>query len=279
MHTLWKKSSDKSSQCIKKERHHCADKVLYSQSYGFSRSDVWMWELDIKEDWVSKNWCFQIMVLEKIPRVAETARRSNQLIPGKINPKIHWKNWCWSWSSTLATWCVVPTHWERLWCWGKLKTKRRGQQRMRWLDSITDSMSLSKHESEQTPGDSGEPARGTQHAAAHGTADSGTWLSDLITSCISLWLIRKEKSNHFSLLSYTYLPWRRQWYFPPHSSILAWRIPWTEEPGGLQSKGSQRVRHNWATYHSLVLTHLCFLPSFFHSSLFSTFFFSALTFW
>ena len=31
------------------------------------------------------------------------------------------------------------------------------------------------------------------------------------------------------------------------SSIIAWRIPWTEEPGGLQSVGSQRVRHNWAT--------------------------------
>ena len=39
-----------------------------------------------------------------------------------------------------------------------------------------------------------------------------------------------------------------------HSSILAWRIPWTEEPGGLQSMGSQRVRHNWATWLSLSLT-------------------------
>ena len=34
-----------------------------------------------------------------------------------------------------------------------------------------------------------------------------------------------------------------------HSSILAWKIPWTEEPGGLKSKGLQRVRHNWATKH------------------------------
>ena len=42
-----------------------------------------------------------------------------------------------------------------------------------------------------------------------------------------------------------------------HSSILAWRIPWTEEPGGLQSMGSQRVRHNWATKHS---THAYFNP-------------------
>ena len=35
-----------------------------------------------------------------------------------------------------------------------------------------------------------------------------------------------------------------------HSSILAWRIPWTEEPGGLQSTGSQRVGHDWAPKHS-----------------------------
>ena len=37
----------------------------------------------------------------------------------------------------------------------------------------------------------------------------------------------------------------------PHSSTLAWKIPWTEEPGGLQSMGSPRVRHNWATSLSL----------------------------
>ena len=41
-----------------------------------------------------------------------------------------------------------------------------------------------------------------------------------------------------------------------HSSILAWRIPWTEEPGGLQSTGSQRVRHDWATNTYSLLTAL-----------------------
>ena len=40
----------------------------------------------------------------------------------------------------------------------------------------------------------------------------------------------------------------------PHSSTLAWKIPWTEEPGGLQSKESQRVRHDWVTSLSLSLT-------------------------
>ena len=46
----------------------------------------------------------------------------------------------------------------------------------------------------------------------------------------------------------------------PHSSILAWRIPWTEEPGGLQSMGSQRVGHDWATSLSLMLVHKRFPP-------------------
>ena len=47
------------------QRHHFAEKVPYSQSYGFSSSHVWKWELDHKEGWAQKNWSFQILVLEK----------------------------------------------------------------------------------------------------------------------------------------------------------------------------------------------------------------------
>ena len=61
----WKKSYDKPRQCIKKQRHHFADKDPYSQSYGFSSSYVRMWELDHKEGWASKNRCFWNVVLEK----------------------------------------------------------------------------------------------------------------------------------------------------------------------------------------------------------------------
>ena len=50
---------------IKKQRHYFANKCLYSQSYGFSSSHVQMWELDHKESWASKNWCFWTVVLEK----------------------------------------------------------------------------------------------------------------------------------------------------------------------------------------------------------------------
>ena len=61
----WKKSYDKPRQHIKKQRHHFANKGPYSQSYGFSSSHVQIWELDHKEGWVPKNWCFRSVVLEK----------------------------------------------------------------------------------------------------------------------------------------------------------------------------------------------------------------------
>ena len=62
---LGKNSYDKTRQCIKKQRHHFANKGPYNQSYGFSRSHVPMWELDRKEGWVQKNWYLWTVVLEK----------------------------------------------------------------------------------------------------------------------------------------------------------------------------------------------------------------------
>ena len=62
---LKKKSYDKSGQHIKKQRHYFVNKGLSSQSYGFSSRHVWMWELDYKESWTLKNWCFWTVVLEK----------------------------------------------------------------------------------------------------------------------------------------------------------------------------------------------------------------------
>ena len=61
----WKESYDQPRQHIKKQRRYFANKDPSSQGYGFSSSRVWMWELDHKEGWVLKNWCFQIVVLEK----------------------------------------------------------------------------------------------------------------------------------------------------------------------------------------------------------------------
>ena len=76
------KSYDQPRQHIKKERHHFADKGLSSQSYGFSISYVRMWELDHKEGWAPKNWCFQIVVLEKI---LDSPLDSKEI--KKVNPK------------------------------------------------------------------------------------------------------------------------------------------------------------------------------------------------
>ena len=61
----WKKSYDELRQHIKKQRHYFADKGLYSWSYGFSSSHVWMWELDHKESWALKNWCVWTVMLKK----------------------------------------------------------------------------------------------------------------------------------------------------------------------------------------------------------------------
>ena len=65
MLTPWKESYDQPRQRIKKQRHYFANKDVSSQGYGFSSSHVWMWELDYKESWAPKNWCFWTVVLEK----------------------------------------------------------------------------------------------------------------------------------------------------------------------------------------------------------------------
>ena len=61
----FRKSYDQPRQRIKKQRHYFANKGPSSQGYFFSSIHLWMWELDYKEDWVPKNWCFQTVVLEK----------------------------------------------------------------------------------------------------------------------------------------------------------------------------------------------------------------------
>ena len=78
----WKKSYDKPRQHIKKQRHYFANKGLSSQSYGFSSSHVWMWDLDHKESWALKNWCFWTVVLEKTLESPLDCRKNKP-----VNPK------------------------------------------------------------------------------------------------------------------------------------------------------------------------------------------------
>ena len=98
-----KKNHDEPRSCVKKQRHHFADKGLYSQSYGFSSSHVWMWELDHKEGWAPKNWCFRIVVLEK---TLESPLDSKEIQP--VHPKR-----CQSWIFIGRTDAEAET--PRLW--------------------------------------------------------------------------------------------------------------------------------------------------------------------
>ena len=131
-------------------RHHFANKGPSSQSYPFSSSHVWLWELDHKEGWAPKNWCFLFVVLEK---TADSLLDSKEIKP--VNPK---GNQPWIFIGRTDAEVVAPILWPpdgKSWLirkdlmLGKIEVMRiRAWQRVRWLDGITDSldMSLSKFE-------------------------------------------------------------------------------------------------------------------------------------
>ena len=125
---------DNPRQHIKEQRHYFANKCPSGQSFRFSSSHVWMWELDHKESWTPKNWLFWTVVLEKTPESPLDCKEIKPVNPKGNNSWSHWKDWCWSWSSnTFATWCKEPTHRERL------KAGREGDERGwdGWMASLT----------------------------------------------------------------------------------------------------------------------------------------------
>ena len=77
----WKKSYDQPRQHVKKQRHYFSSKYPSSQGYGFPSSHVWMWELDYKESWALKNWCFWTVVLEKILESPWDSKEIQPVIP------------------------------------------------------------------------------------------------------------------------------------------------------------------------------------------------------
>ena len=83
----WKKSYDKPRLCIEKQRHHFANKDSSHQSYGFSSSHVWMWELDHKEGWVPKIWWFWTALLEKL---LESHSDSKEIKPVNLKGNQPW---------------------------------------------------------------------------------------------------------------------------------------------------------------------------------------------
>ena len=145
------------------------DKAPYIQSYGFSSSPVWMWELDHKEGWEPKNWFFQTVVLEKTLESPLDGKETKPVNPKGNQPWIFigrscaeaeapilWppdvksqligkdpdngKDWCWSWSSnTLAAWCKELPHWKITWCWERLRAGGERDDRGwdGWMASLT----------------------------------------------------------------------------------------------------------------------------------------------
>ena len=107
------------------KRRDFADKGPYCQSFGFSSSQVQMWELDHKESWVPKNWCFWIVVLEK---TLESPLDSKEI--NSVNPK---GNQPWIFIGRTDAEAEGPVLWppdtKRQWCWEGLKAAGKGDNR------------------------------------------------------------------------------------------------------------------------------------------------------
>ena len=142
--TIWKESYDQPRQHIKKQRHYFAKKILSSQGYGFSSSHVWMWELDCEESWAPKNWCFWTVVLEKTLESPLDCKEIQAIHPkGNQSWIFIGKNWLELKLQYFGHLMQRTDSLGKILMLGKIDgRRRRGWQRIRWLDGITDSMNM-----------------------------------------------------------------------------------------------------------------------------------------
>ena len=168
-------SYDQHRQQTEKQRHYFANKGPYSQRHGFSSSHVGMWELDYKENWVPKNWCFWIVVLEKTLKSLPDRK--------KIQPVHPTGNQSWVFTGRTDAEAETPILWpSAVKNWPIWKDPDSGKdwrqeakegQRMRWLDGITDWMYMHLSKLRKLVMD-----REVWSAAFHGIAKSRIQLSD-----------------------------------------------------------------------------------------------------
>ena len=140
----YQESYEKHRQCVEKQRHYSANKGPYSQVYGLLSGHIQLWELDCKEGRMPKNWCLWTVVLEKTP---ESPLKSKEIKPvnlkgdqpciftGKTDTQAEASVF---WPSDVNRQLIrkVPDLRKD---WGQ---RRRGHQRMRWLDGVTNAMNM-----------------------------------------------------------------------------------------------------------------------------------------
>ena len=220
MFAPWKKSNDKPRQCIKKQRHYFADKGPYSQSYGFSSSHVWMWELDHKKRWALKNWCLWTMVLEK---TLESPLDSKEIKP--VNPK---RNQSWIINGRIAA--EAPILWPpdvKSWLTGKDphagKDWEQEEKGMTEDEMVGWHLWLNGHEFEQTLGDSGGQGSlaycslwGRKESdMAHQLNNNKKWKTICFTHSILAQSKVKEKVKSLSRVRLFATPWTVAYQAPP----------------------------------------------------------------